>query len=287
MMNIAKRFVVGIILVGVLIIANVVFAIRGGTTYQRNNTQTMTTQRVFDNANVLSASQVATLEDLIAGYQEQTNCDIVIVTLDESLESYAKSYDSSASGNDFTMIYADNFYEENIFGYNEPYGNGVMLVDNWYRESDGSIYSWMLTSGSVLDRYSSAMIDDTLNEALANVDNDPYGAYTRFVNLFYQEMSGNVVVTPSMYLIGIFGAVGLAGIMTVIHLRKNRGESSVTPYTYTSRDSAVMNADRDTFTHTTRTRVYAPIKKSSGGGGGGGSHTSGGGHSFGGGGHSR
>lgn len=287
MSRIVKRFIVGFVAIGVLVIANIFFWLQSPTEYTRTNQETSTTQRVFDYADKLTEAQEAELETKIANYQKQTNSDIVIVTLNESLEDYAKQYDPSAYGNDYTMIYADNFYEEYVFGYNEPYGNGVMLVDNWYREDTGSIYSWMLTSGSVYERYSSSMIDDTLNQALENVDANPYGAYSEFVDLFYQEMTGNILIPPYYYAIAIGGALVISGVVTLIHLRKNRGESSVTPYTYTSRDQAVVNMDADTFTHTTRTRVYAPIKKSSRGGGGGGGHISGGGHTFGGGGHSR
>ncbi len=285
-MTIVKRFVPGLILVVILALANIVVGFFPQDTFERTNSETTTTQRVFDYGEVLSVDQEASLEELIATREKQTNSDIVIVTLDESLEDYAKSYDPYAYGNDYTMIYADNFYEQYIFGYNEPYGNGVMLVDNWFREDDGYIYSWMLTSGNAMSKYSSSQIDSLLNEALANVDDDPYGAYTKFINLYYQDMSGNFVVMPSYYLIALAVALLGAIIATVLHLKRNKGISTVTPYTYSSQEQTIVKESKDDYTHTTISRVYSPVQKSRSGGGGG-SHSSGGGHSFGGGGHRR
>lgn len=285
-MNIVKRFFIGFIVIGILVVANFVMVFLPNSSYERINDQTITTQRVFDYADVLTADQEKNLEKMIAEREQQTNSDIVVVTLNESLEKYAKSYDATAYGNDYTMIYADNFYEENLFGYNEPYGNGVMLVDNWYREDAGYVYSWMLTSGNAFDKYSSAMIDDVLNEALKNVDNDPYGAYTKFVDLYYQDMTGNLIVPGYYYLIGLVLALMGAIIATVAHLKKNQGVNTVTPYTYSNQEETKVNHSQDNYTHTTHSRVYSPVQKSRSGGGGGG-HTSSGGHSFGGGGHRR
>ena len=288
MMTMIKRFIPGLVVVVVLALANLFVGLLPQTTSTRTNDETTTTQRVFDYGNVLTTDQEAQLEKLIATREKQTNSDIIIVTLDESLEQYAKNYDSSAYGNDYTMIYADNFYEQYVFGYNEPYGNGVMLVDNWYREADGSIYSWMLTSGNAMDKYSSSQIDDILNKSLENVDADPYGAYTKFVNLYYQDMTGNFIISPIYYLIGIVGALVGALIATFVHIKNNQGVNTVTPYTYSNQEKTVVNRSQDVFTHTTQSRVYSPVQKNrSGGGGGGGGHISGGGHSFGGGGHSR
>ena len=44
----------------------------------------------------------------------------------------------------YTMVYADNFYDEHQFGYDRPYGDGVLMLDNWYREADGGVYSLSL-----------------------------------------------------------------------------------------------------------------------------------------------
>ncbi|MDD3027713.1 MAG: TPM domain-containing protein [Erysipelotrichaceae bacterium] len=286
MMTIVKRFVPGLALVVVLVLANIFMGFFPASFYERTNEQTTTTQRVFDYGDVLTLKQETDLEELIATKQKQTNSDIVLVTLDESLEEYAKEYDPTAYGNDYTMIYADNFYEQYIFGYNEPYGNGVMLVDNWYREDDGYVYSWMLTSGNAMAKYSSSQIDSILNESLANVDNDPYGAYTKFVNLYYREMTGNFVVEPVYYLGALAVALIGAVVATVAHLKRNKGVNTVTPYTYSNQEQTTVNKSLDNYTHTTVSRVYSPVQKSRSGGGGG-SHTSGGGHSFGGGGHRR
>ena len=159
----------------------------------RSNTECTTTERVFDYADKLTEKEENNLRELIARREKETGCDIVLVTLDESLEEYAKGYEDrlgSLQPYQYTMVYADNFYDEHMFGYNKPQGDGVLLLDNWYRESDGSVYSWLSTCGKAQDRFSSSMIDDLLNEALEDVESNPYKAYTKYVNLFYSDMTG-------------------------------------------------------------------------------------------------
>ena len=66
---------------------------------------------------------------------------------------------------------------------------GVLLLDNWYREADGNVYSWLSTCGRAEAQFSEGMIERLLDQALENVDEDPYGAYREYVTLFAQAMT--------------------------------------------------------------------------------------------------
>ena len=110
---------------------------------ERTNTECTTDERVFDNADVLTDAEEDKLRKQIAKYEKELKIDIVLVTLNESLKEYAREYDPNVSYDKFVMIYADNFYDEHKFGYNKPIGDGVLLLDNIYREDDGSVYTWM------------------------------------------------------------------------------------------------------------------------------------------------
>lgn len=249
------------------------------------------TERVFDYADVLSDEEEESLRKLIAKKEVQSKCDIILLTMNESLEEYALSYDSTAYGNDYTMIYADNFYDENGFGWNKYVeaddGDGVILVDNWYRESDGKVYSWLSTSGSVQTAYSTSMIDSLLDRVYEEIDTDPYKAYKAYIETISQDMSyayGNEAPFP-WYLVALVTIV-IAVIFIVVNYSGKEGKKTTAANTYVNGGKPDFRTATDLFIRKTVSQRKIQRSDSSGGGGGG-SHTSAGGHSHGGGGHSR
>ena len=257
----------------------------------RANTECDTTERVFDYADVLTDEEEDSLRKVIAEKEVETRSDIVIVTLNESLEEYVKPYEEiigPVSTDKWVMVYADNFYEEHKFGFNKPIGDGTLLLDNWYRESDGGVYSWMLTSGNVMDTYSSGMIDYVLDYSLSVVENNPYEAYYRFVceyeNTYVQD--DGEVLNPMILVLGSFV---IAVIFLVINCFSRKGKKTTTSSTYVAGGRPVIRLREDRFLRKSVSKVKIESSSGSGGGsrGGGGSHRSSGGSSFGGGGHRR
>lgn len=267
------------------------YCIENSAPLGRTNTECTTEERVFDYADVLTDEEEDKLREQIAEREEQIQADIVLVTLNESLKEYARSYDSSAEYSEFTMIYADNFYEEHNFGYNKPIGDGVLLLDNIYREDDGRVYTWMCTTGKAEDKYSVGMIDHILDVFYENVDTNPYIAYRDFVDNVYYDLADKPEVTVAQN----YPYVGVAAIAAIVYILINlsmqKGTKTVNTRTYVNGGQPNYRRKEDMFIRknvTSRT-----IETSSGGGGGssssggGGHHTSSGGHSHGGGGHSR
>lgn len=262
-------------------------AMSGG--FERTNTECITDERVFDYADVLTDAEEQELRESIAEAERNTGCDIVVVTLEESLKEYAESYEDrigAVQPYQYTMVFADNFYDEGQFGYDAPYGDGVILVDNWYREADGSVYSWMSTSGKAYEHYSSDMIDDTLNECLENVTENPAEAYETFVRLVDTEMSptGGMMIPMVVTVIAVILAVIL---LVAVFAGSKKGENTVQKSTYVSGGRPDMKRKEDQFLHKTVTKRHIQTNTGSGGSGGGGGHVSAGGHTHGGGGHSR
>lgn len=257
----------------------------------RVNTVCTETERVFDFADVLTDQEEESLRELIARREKQTQCDIVLVTLNESLEAYAKEYDLYASGNEFAMIKADNFYDENGFGWNKYQesddGDGVLLLDNWYRESDGKVYTWFSTSGKAERAYSNAQIEHLLDEVYQYIETNPYKAYRAYIETFYQDMTGSVgmfVPWPVVLFVPLVAAV----IFVLFNLSGKEGKKTTQATTYLQGGRPDFKVNNDRFLRKTTTKRR--IETSSGGGhggGGGGHHTSSGGHSHGGGGRSR
>ena len=254
--------------------------------YQRTNTECVTGERVFDNADVLTDKEEEKLRRLIAKREKQTGCDIVLVTLDEALEDYARAIEPGVASEEYVRVYAEQRWENDGFGYDRPDGDGVMLVDNWSREDDGRIHTWLCTTGRARDAYYVEDIDHLLGNVYRYVEKNPYRAYKTYVNDFYHDMMGWKVFrlyVPGFapWLIGIIAAV----IFAAVNWRSKEGKKTTPATTDVAGREPVFRASQDRFLRKTVTQ--RKIQTSSGGSGGGGrSHGGGGGH-HGGGGRSR
>lgn len=238
-------------------------------TYQRTNTQCKTEERVFDHADVLTDSEEQILREMIAEKEDEIGCDIVLVTISDPI--YAGDY--------AMMNYADDFYDDNMFGYDEPWGDGALYLDNFL--GVGNSYSWFSTSGRVEYRYNENMISNLVDDVCDNVNADPFGAYKIYINSLSKTMS----TTGSGVEIPTFAIWVTAAIVTLIYLlvciNRNVGKKTTTANTYVAGGHAQFPDRRDVFLskHTTSHKI-----SSSSGGGGGGHHISSGGFSHGGGG---
>lgn len=254
--------------------------------YQRTNTECVTKERVFDNADVLTDEEEEKLRSLIAKREKQTGCDIVLVTLDEPLREYVKSLGEYASSDEFVRVYAEHRWEDDGFGYDKPNGDGVMLVDNWSREDDGRIHTWFCTTGRAREAYYVEDIDHLLDNVYRYVEKNPYRAYKTYVNDFYHDMMGRNLFHLNIpgyvpWVTGIIAAV----IFCAVNWHSKEGKKTTTATTYVAGNAPVFRVSQDRFLRKTVTR--RKIERSSGSGGGGGGSHGGGGGSHGGGGHSR
>lgn len=256
------------------------------TAPERANQECLTQQRVFDYGNVLSEKEEGKLEELIAKREKQTGCDIVLVTLNESLKEYAREKEAYVPYDEFVRVYAEDFYDSHGFGYDRPIGDGVILVDNWYRESDGRVYTWLSTIGRVEKRYHADDIDHLLDNVYRYVEKNPYRAYRTYVNGFYHDMTGSGLFTFSLpYWLPLLAAALSMIVFVLLHWSYKKGSKTVTPAAYVV-GSPQMYKREDVFINKIVTKRH--IQRSSGGGGGsrsGGGSSHGGHH--GGGGHSR
>lgn len=141
---------------------------------ERENTESPE-ERVYDYADVLTDDEEDKLREYIALYEDECAMDIVIVILDEDIEE-----EMDADWEDAMQEYAENFYDDNKYGYDEPYGDGVLLLDNWY---DGQAGSWITTSGRLADEYSEEDLNEIFDVMFGVIEEDPCGAYMIFVNM--------------------------------------------------------------------------------------------------------
>lgn len=254
--------------------------------YERTNTECTTSERVFDYGDVLSDKEEEKLRKLIAKRQEQTGCDIVLITLNESLKEYARELEPGVSYDEFVRVYAEHFWEDNKMGFDVPDGDGVVLVDNWYREDDGNIYTWLCTTGKAKKAYSDAAVNHILDNIYRYVESDPYKAYKTYINDFYHDMLGVQVFhiyVPGFlpWIAGLIAAV----IFIICNWNSKKAKNTTTATTYVADRKPQFRVREDRFIR--KSVVTRKIQSSSSNGTGGGYSGGGGGGSHGGGGHHR
>lgn len=269
------------------IVCKVIADNRPKVEFVRNNSQ-CTTERVFDYADKLTEEQEEELREKIREAELLCGTDIVFVILDQSLEEYAKAFESVLGylePYEYTMVFADNFYDEGEFGYDMPHGDGVLFVDNWYRESDGGVYSWISTSGRAMNELSADNCEYILDMALDYVEDDPAYAYGYLVDLMEDYLNPNTKLGEGLgggisVLIGLVAGV----IFFFANFGGKKGKKTIQTRTYVKSQNADVVERQDIFLTKTMSRRRIETQTRSGGGGG---HISAGGHSHGGGGHRR
>ena len=287
-------FRIWFIVLGVLFVVAILAAFARNilrTTAERRNMQAPT-ERVYDYADMLTDEEEEELRNLIAEKEAQIGCDLVLVTIRQPVEGsqaqemYGYRYTSWEMN---MQDIADDFYDNNQYGYDAPYGDGALILDNSYPGQEGTHLS---TSGKIFAKFGNYEIDRAIDRVDIYIDSSPYKAYSSCINYIANEMSGkNSEVGGMVLLLALFVPIIVAGTFVATHLRSKEGKNTTTAVTYIAGGKPVMNQQRDDFIrkHVTQRRIQT--SSSSGGGhssgGHGGAHHSSGGHSHGGGSHRR
>ncbi len=288
-----KYFKIWFIMVGVLAAITMVFFISNLLEKKvvRSNDQAPI-ERVYDQADVLTDEEEAMLRELIAEAEEKIKADIVLVTCNLVMEGDGAAYDGSWDTN--MMNTADDFYDRNLFGYDKPMGDGVLLLDNWY---EGQAGSWLSTCGRLVDEFVMYETDAVLDAVYYGIEygSGAYEGYRDGIEEIVRIAGGETaVMDDGSYWIGAFAVSAIAALVYIIlKLRNKEGEKTVVAATYVE-GAPVTNVRQDAFIRKVVTRRHIPRQNNSSGGGrssGGsrstGSHRSSGGTRHGGGGRRR
>lgn len=277
-----KHFRVWFIIIGVLLM--VLVAERTIVTMRNNRPRSNTSapqERVYDYANVLTNEEEERLRSQIAEAEKRLRMDIVIVTIDQSVEGWdaAELYHYySPYWDDNMEAIADDFWDRNGYGYNRSYeGDGVLLLHNWYPGQNGEHLS---TSG----RAEWELNDYELDRILYRVDRyyatNPYKAYSEFIDVLESELRQRGRAPLPWLLVILLPIIVTFGYSrTNMNQYKTKDTTAVNAYVIGGKP--VMKSQRDEFI-----RKSVTSRRIETGSGGGGSH---GGYSGsrGGGGHHR
>ena len=273
---------------GLLAVACIVLKVvrPGGEEIPRTNKEAPK-ERVYDYADVLTEEEEEKLRQHIAAAQTRLGIDIVLVTIDFSVEGQEAMEQHNLRYRDWErnmQDIADDFWDENRFGYNKGFeGDGVLLLHNWYSGQNGEHLS---TSGSVERAFSSRDIDRVLDAVDAWYDTNPYKAYRAYVDKVEDLMSGSLpaVPWPVVAVLPVFVAL----VYTMSHLKQSKAQNTTAVNTYVAGGRPELRDKTDAFIRKSVVTRKIQTESSTGGGrsgGGGGHHTSSGGASHGGGSH--
>ena len=231
-------------------------------------------ERVFDYADVLTDEEEQKLMEHIARREKEQQIDIVLVTISEDVER-------DGFWETQMMNIADDFYDQNDYGYDKVHGDGVLLLENWYPGQEGS---WLSTCGRVYEKFSDYDIDIVLDAVYERVEESPFEAYMAYVDEVGRRMDGpGFDIPPGVILIVPLVA---ALIYAFVHLRQEKARDTTTATSFVQGGKPAMNDSRDEFVR--KNVVSRKIQTSSSGGSGrGGGHRSSGGVRHGGGGRRR
>lgn len=247
-------------------------------------------ERVYDYADVLTDAEEEKLGNQIAAVEKRLSMDIVIVTFSESVEGEeaAEKY-GSPYWEDNMRTLADDFWDQNGYGYNKSFeGDGMLLLHNWYEGQNGEHLS---TSGRAEWNLTNRDIDRLLDRVDRYYDTNPYRAYSEFVEAVEEAFDDCIRVDFSYFLGAAFLSTIAAIVYAVMCLSHTKAKDTTAVNAYVVDGKPNINFRRDDFIRKHVTQHH--IERSSGGGGGsrtsggggGGHHTSGSGASHGGGSH--
>lgn len=249
-------------------------------------------ERVYDYADVLTDEEEDDLRRLIAEYEEKSHVDLVLVTIRQYVGQDDITWDNNM------MAIADGFYDVGAYGWNQPHGDGALLLDNWYEDENGSQKgSWLSTSGR-MERIIGAAEEGYVFDAMTGyIDSQPCKAYRRALKKLSDYGDSFQTFGAGEKGPGITMAVLVSTIFAlcyaIMNLRQTKARDTTTPTSYVRNGRPVINSASDDFirksvsSHRIQSSSSGGGSRSHSGGGSYGSHHSSGGHSHGGGGRRR
>jgi uncharacterized protein len=261
-------------------------------------------QRVFDDAGLLTETEIAMLESEIASARTSMKMDLVVLTSEGA--EYSSS-DTQAEKNG--MAFADDFYDQNGFGVGEDFSGMIYFIDMSNR------MPIITTCGKMIDYITDARLEKILDNTWDHLSEGKFSVSVLSVvqntvsfvkagipeGQFQYDTETGQITTPAYKVLTVLEmgiAAGVAAVAGIILYASVHGTYQLkgSTYEYEVRENSdvVITGSQDDFLRTTVTRVPKPRPPTNlgggtsfGGGRGSGTHMSGGGRTHGGGGGRR
>ena len=140
-------------------------------------------QYIYDYADILSSSEEEALADEAGRLREKLEMDIIILT---SNDMDGKSWEE----------YADDFYDERAFGYEQEHGTGIIFLISMDSDNRGITIT---TSGHAIEKFTDSEIEWMYDDIIEYMyDADYYGGCKCFLKLT-DKYAGNTEVAENGY----------------------------------------------------------------------------------------
>ena len=238
-------------------------------------TGTSDTQKVVDNANLLTEAEEGHLEQLASEISQRQQCDVVILT-------------EYGLGGKSPMDYADDYFDYNGYGYGAD-RTGILLLLNMQERDwristcgaaiqaftdDGIQYLWSkcssrISGGSYADGFEAYLetADLMLSAYNGTLSDEAYEAYREdFESFVGTDSSKPDVVKTTVFALGI----GLVLAFLPAALLKSQLKSVRSNYSagnYRRANSVHLDQTRDIYLYANTTSRVIETQRSSGGGG--------------------
>ncbi|MBR6596033.1 MAG: TPM domain-containing protein [Oscillospiraceae bacterium] len=218
--------------------------------------------RVVDNADLLSSDEEAALEREISNLQSELSLDIVIVT-------------TYGTGGKSVQAYADDYYDNNGYGYGPDNSGILLLLDMDAREW------YMSTCGEAIQIFSDHDLEDLGDEIVDYLsDGDYYEAFDRWLGelpSYVRDYREGDSIFSNLPLALVIGLIVAAITVLVMRSSMNTAKLQKGAVNYMAEDSFHLRQRSDVFLYSRVTRVPRPKNN-----GGSSTHRSSGGVSHGG-----
>ena len=239
----------------------ILFFIIGFTLFsETNESAAADKQRIYDEAEVLSESEVTELETIAREYSEKRETDFVIITVKDAAEDL--------------QVYMDDFYDETAFGYDQPHGKTAMIgIDVGESRRDVVLSAYK----GIEEELSSDRLDLIEQQVIPYLsDGDYFIAFESFIELSADYMNYRPGVNPEnpffQTWMQLLIALVIAALVVWFLARNVKPRMTTTSATYRDDERTKVLQRRDRYIRTTVTKRRKPKQSSSGGGrrGGGG-----------------